>query len=1053
VYGGWLVRFLVVHLSDIHIESSRDPVLSRVEEIVSAVQNLDYELDTAVIALTGDIAARGFAEEYEAAATFISGIRARLSTARGPDRPTLPVFIVAVPGNHDCDFSGDQEVRESVLATIAATPAKTRQASLVTTCTSIQTNFRSFMGKVGAQTGTETGTGYHPDLASRVDIPVSGQTLTFIGCNTAWLSQRREVQGSLFFPSDALPNSIAESSVVVAMFHHPYKWLEAVSTRAFQKSIDRAADIILTGHEHDPSRRLQQVDSGERNEYIEAGPLQIAASPETSIFNALVVDTAVRKVRFFRLSWDGIRYTPLNPNEQTIEPLDVPWQEFRSTRLRSREAYTPTDQMEDLLNDPGVALTHRKFGPVGLNDFYIPLDLAEVTFESRAASSLISGHRLDSLLQENPNLLVLGDSQSGKTVLAKKIFRLLQSQGRVPILISLSEMQRPLSPTEQLFRQLTDAFKDQYIEPSPVDYQQLAPARRAVIIDDYDKLVLNHSQKRRFHELLEQFADTVILLADDLSIDTRELIERAAGRRYLDRFRTFRILSLSKVRRDDLVEQWLALDPEFDPDQPDHAYEMARLGRSLDTLIGKNFVPSYPVFLLAVLQAHEASMATDLRASAHAYFYELLIKAALSRGQSHTDFDIARGYLSYLAYRMYVGREADFDIEQMKTVHSEYQDRYDIRNSFDRVLDTLLSHEMLVKKSERYSFRYPYLYYYFVASFLNDHIGDDETKLIIKQLSRRAYIEEFANILLFLTHLSKDPFILREMLSAARDLFPNEPHADLSNDSVAFVRELAPQIRTIVFGDGSVRESRRALREAQDVEHDIPMYDDRQLEALDPASAILDPLVELNAAVKTMQILGQVLKNFPGTLEGLTKLDLARSCYGIGLRCLNSMLSHVRDNRADVLEWFVDITKQNHPRFNEEELQRRATETIIGITECITFGMIQRISGAIGAPGLEVTYDRMLQEAPTNAVRLVDISLMLDHVGRIPQDRITTLAREVEVNPLALTVLRYLVVQHFQLFPVEPQVKQRLCQALDMPYERLQGANPSRLLLSPGQQK
>jgi hypothetical protein len=51
----------------------------------------------------------------------------------------------------------------------------------------------------------------------------------------------------------------------------------------------------------------------------------------------------------------------------------------------------------------------------------------------------------------------------------------------------------------------------------------------------------------------------------------------------------------------------------------------------------------------------------------------------------------------------------------------------------------------------------------------------------------------------------------------------------------------------------------------------------------------IEEILQHNAAFKTIQILGQVLKNFTGSLRGGPKRQLMEECYGLGLRVLGNI--------------------------------------------------------------------------------------------------------------------------------------------------------------------
>ena len=89
----------------------------------------------------------------------------------------------------------------------------------------------------------------------------------------------------------------------------------------------------------------------------------------------------------------------------------------------------------------------------------------------------------------------------------------------------------------------------------------------------------------------------------------------------------------------------MLLGESVDPANDAFVRQLHSTTDTLDTLIGKNYVPSYPVYVLAVLQALDTATPIDIAASTHGYFYELFIRTTLARGRDRKDFDIIASYL------------------------------------------------------------------------------------------------------------------------------------------------------------------------------------------------------------------------------------------------------------------------------------------------------------------------------------------------------------------------------------------------------------------------
>jgi len=119
-------------------------------------------------------------------------------------------------------------------------------------------------------------------------------------------------------------------------------------------------------------------------------------------------------------------------------------------------------------------------------------------------------------------------------------------------------------------------------------------------------------------------------------------------------------------------------------------------------------------------------------------------------------------------------------------------------------------------------------------------------------------------------------------------------------------------------------------------------------------------------------------------------------------------------------------------------------------SEFVTFGIIKRISQAVGSPQLELSYDRLVDDAakPSHAVRLLDASVRLD-IAKINAKRIVDVHKGIRDSVFAERVLKHLVIHYFRLFHTEVSTRQALCEQLEIPIEYAR----QQALLTPGSKR
>lgn len=391
-----IMRLLVVHLSDIHLTGSTDPIFEKAHFITDTTKNLDYELDACLVIFTGDIAFSGRESEYLAALELIDQI-ARSLCGHLSNRilgEAVPTFVAAVPGNHDFDFSVNERVRKLIRDSVVKDHSQVTDPSVVEVCTEGQLVFFNFLDSVETNKRQIGSAGYHKQLYYEYEMEILDERITVLCCNTAWLSEINENQGDLFFPSEAIPTDTSSSSLVISAFHHPYNWIEANAARKFRRSIEAVSDIVLTGHEHESYRRTQEVDGGQHNTYIEGGVLQESNDASSSAFNAIVIDTNDRKQKFAHFKWNGTAYSTSSGTLAGKEGAGLGWVDLKTNLLRISQLFNLSEETSTFLDDPGVVLQHSERGTLSLSDIFVYPDLQEVSFEVEGHVRRIRGENV-----------------------------------------------------------------------------------------------------------------------------------------------------------------------------------------------------------------------------------------------------------------------------------------------------------------------------------------------------------------------------------------------------------------------------------------------------------------------------------------------------------------------------------------------------------------------------------------------------------------------------------------------------------------------------------
>jgi hypothetical protein len=765
------MQILLVHLTDIHVRTGHDGILSRAEDIKLACHSAAPNAAGCVIVLSGDIAFSGLTVQYEAAYAFLADLRERLLMLPA----VTDVDFVVVPGNHDCDFTGESDIRQYMLKDIhalydsAVTPGSDRLRAIL----EVQKNFFVFEAKLvsGKEVSPDQRLNY-----GRV-VRFGNYTIAFHCYNTAWLSRKEEQQAKLYFPAEAIESVRVDANVCVSVFHHPYNWLDANNYRALKDEVEQSSDLVFTGHEHQLGGGSVERFSGQHLHYLEGAALQGEDGPHDSGFQCLVLDFETGEQRLDQFRWNDSHYASRDRKS---------WSKIVKNPARERHLFRLNPNEVQKLTDPGAAFQHGRKRSLRLSDIYVYPDLQQRSVErfvkEGRKAKVINSREVSGHLKEAQRVLITGPDGCGKSALLKTIFMELSSEF-VPVLISGKDFSGRIS--ENRFRNIVQAsVTRQYDAQSLERYFQLDPQRRVLLIDDYHQANLSRNSESRLMEFARNMFGHVLLAVGDfyfIKSMTRKDIEDNP----LKDFDVLEIREFGHRLRGRLISKWLALGRDTASDLLAIEQETRTTEKVITTLLGKNLVPSYPITVLSLLHTMRSA---EPHATADASFgslYEALIKANLRfSGGGSEDAELKFTFTSVVAFAMFEKEQESLTEMELRKVHEEFSETFAFSTNFKQVVADLIQANVLVFEMGSYAFKYDHVYYYCVAKYFERALKRKDARTPdlrakVEYMADRLHSVEIANIILFYLYLTHDWELTQRILGNAGKIYAEKDVCNL----------------------------------------------------------------------------------------------------------------------------------------------------------------------------------------------------------------------------------------------------------------------------------
>ena len=728
-------------------------------------------------------------------------------------------------------------------------------------------------------------------------------------------------------------------------------------------------------------------------------------------FNLIVADLNLNEEEISQFTWSG--------NYYALENRRV-WSKTRAQRAIHRQ-FTLLPSFLEELNDPGTGFTHPRKKRISIDDIYVTPKLSRIIGSGKKQRNEDELEPATAGLGDVELSIVIGESKSGKTTLAKRLFlhHYEGKQGIVPLLLSGHDITTSHLASARLWKLVEKVFASQYDPGSLERFSQLDRSLRFIIVDKWQSCELNEAARAEVVEELARLSSRLVFFADEtFKIDKAEVYTGPFSDR--GEFVAAKILPFGHVLRAALIKKWLVIGREKTLTAESLHDQLYRAESIVNTVLGRSLLPSFPFFLLSLLQIDQSLKTSNHVNGSYGYLYDSLITMALAEvSQQATEVDVYYTVLGKFAWSLHRANRTGLGVAEFTSVLTDYADEYKAAFEPADIKNRLLRANILVYQEDEYSFRYQYIYYFFMARYLADQMKTPEyaaeSRAAMLRIADGIELEENANIVIFLIYLTRDADLIAKLLLDAKSLFADADMFD-ADTHVAFLAPAVQQLlskETLVV-DRTPEENREEERKSKDQEEAFVESEEEERAQS-----------EFAKAVKSIGILGQIVRNFPGSMPGKLKVEITSEVYRLGLRLLGSVIGAVaadEERFRNFLRRAVRGSLRDAPerKLSDEFIEKRVDKIVVLYLDLISISVLKIVTSAVGSAQLKPTYDQVRSAlGSTAAVNLIDLSIGLDHGTEFPKGKILELNEELQKKWFAHLMLRRLVANHFRMFHVD----------------------------------
>ena len=582
-------------------------------------------------------------------------------------------------------------------------------------------------------------------------------------------------------------------------------------------------------------------------------------------------------------------------------------------------------------------------------------------------------------------------------------------------------------------------LKEQYHNDKVDQYFQ--EDKKILLLDNFHKSVLNSKYKKRLIESINDNFEFVIITSDN-TYSSKNVTEEATS---FNNYLKYKLLPLGHEKRSELIEQWLLIGVNKMTIQEEVLLAEVKLRfNEIDALIGNRLMPSYPIFILTLLKSLDENL-QNFSQTSYANIYLVLIKVGLIKeGIKDNILTSFLNILKELAFFMYIKKKSPFNRVDFDTFIIEYSRKYFKPKSLtnDKIIKVLCDSNILKFDDEYYNFSYKYIYYFLIAQKISSDIDSFES--LIYDLCNNIHLEINANILIFLSHHSKAQILIDYIVCTSEIPFEKTTPITLNkNDAfVKFITEFTDDLKDEIIEERNPKqELQKELKRKDELDRKRHNNLDQEEESILPKEVI-----EMNQAIRTVKIIGQIVKNQSADFEKDKIIKLVEAAYNTMFRFLGFFSSMLEKDKEILIEAIVEKIKEKENRRGEVDvklIEKTVRRVLQFISWRICVESITLLMFSVGTKGQNELFDKVNANIDSTASKIVTFAIKTFY-DKIDLNELKTLFDDVKDNYLAQCILKEYIKRYLYTNFVERGKRDRIIQIVGFNKQKLIGKMKTR---------
>lgn len=964
------MRIQLIHLSDLHFSKKTDPFEIQIDKMMQALNTID-DVDGCILIISGDLAASGHFNEYRYVSSLVGAISKVLREEKTNGKQ---IEVICVPGNHDIFFP--------------------KIASAIDNFTDLEGKGNIYVkqylsGMDGFFNFAQHRKCFLDDkIVSKRVLSYGERKVGFVMVNSAPLSVlggNAEDMGRHYLSDEhisAIKNA-TEADINILVMHHSIEWFNSSYKDRLRKIISKKYSLVLTGHEHEPVGESRNINGAGEVQYVQGNALCGYAS-EGNGFCVVDLDFNSGRMVGHSLLWNKSFYVP-----KII--LDAPIKDCIGKIFTAKREFIETLDID---------ASKRK-----IDDYYV---FPSLTYNYCKENEEVEKYDVETendlmeVIEKYNKIVIYGEHKAGKTLLAKRMFKNFLNQGKTPLLITASDVNK-----KKIDRTVEYAFDEQYDNENDEYelFKQIKNSNKVVLLDEANLIPQNiFNTLLKFFE--KHFGKIVVFSEEKIDLDIkRQVVDMMIKQDTLNMM----IKPFLYVKRKQLISNILSCNKgnERDVDKETH-----KINELINAQI--KYFNLDPEFIINFVNQYERDYRFQFSSGLNVFniVYESSIRNRIIANSQSIDATIVINVLGELAFYMHFGKKNVVGIDEISNVVEIYKKNYRQKVNIRSFIDATIKAKILVDVDNEIRFKDHTLVAYFVAQALNQKYHQDEDiKDNLKYLLKNLCFSINSDIVLFLALITNNPKFVNIIMDGAKKHFEQQEELSFDDENVKFLLDTTIPVKNNLPSEEERRQREEVLAKQ---EEDVKFSD--LIELVNEYDYSEEDLLKIENQImisfKYLEILSKALPAFCQNM----KVEQQDMLVSLIYKCPNQFLFKVLKDIGDNFETFCNEVYDDISVLRQE---KNIAEVNINSVK----HMIEQISAVLVAALYQVVASTSASEQTITALNEFDYNrnsnyklqnlMMISRVADVStfSIRAQELNRELE-NKIEKSIIKYTVREY-----------------------------------------